>query len=80
MRIMKLTCGDGGPYLERTRTPRCVSKEENWKVMPSSNRLWGVLAARLLTMWCGSALADPLFEDEPPKTFAEGFIQAVGLL
>ena len=47
--------------------------------MPSSNRLWGVLAAGLLSVWCGPALADPLFEDELPKTFAEGFIQGVGL-
>ena len=59
--------------------PKMRVQAVTWEVMSISNRIRGVLTAGLLTVWCVSALADPAFEDELPKTFAEGFMQGVGL-
>ncbi|WP_295138418.1 HupE/UreJ family protein [uncultured Reyranella sp.] len=47
--------------------------------MSVSKRFWGLSSGVLVAVWQVSALAQPAVEDELPKTFAEGFMQGVGL-
>lgn len=47
--------------------------------MSVSNRNWGVLSAVLVAVWQVSAFAQTVLDEDPPKTFAEGFMQGVGL-
>ncbi len=47
--------------------------------MAVSNRFLGLSSAVLLVAWQVSAFAQAVIEEEPPKTFAQGFIQGVGL-
>lgn len=48
--------------------------------MSVSNRFWGVLTAVLFAAaWQVSAFAQAVIDEDPPKTFAEGFVQGVGL-
>jgi len=47
--------------------------------MSVSNRIWGGASAALIAVWQVSAFAQTVTDDEPPMTFAEGFMQGVGL-
>jgi urease accessory protein len=47
--------------------------------MSVSKRLGGILAGALVAAWRASAHAQGILDDEPPMTFAEGFVQGVGL-
>ncbi|KAF0097147.1 MAG: hypothetical protein FD144_5330 [Rhodospirillaceae bacterium] len=47
--------------------------------MSISNRLWGVSSAALVAVWQVTAFAHPVADEDPPMTFAEGFMQGVGL-
>lgn len=47
--------------------------------MSVSTRWLGMLTAAFLAAGQVSAFAETLIEEDPPKTFAEGFIQGVGL-
>jgi urease accessory protein len=48
-------------------------------VISVSNRFLGVSSAVLVAAWQVSAFAQAVLEEEPPKSFAEGFMQGVGL-
>lgn len=43
------------------------------------NRIWGVTTAVLVASWQVSAFAHTVIDEDPPMTFAEGFMQGVGL-
>lgn len=47
--------------------------------MSFSKRFGGIWAGLLVLAWRISAHAQGLIDEEPPKTFAEGFVQGVGL-
>lgn len=47
--------------------------------MPISTRWSGLMAVGLLAIQQTAAFAQTALEEEPPKTFAEGFMQGVGL-
>jgi urease accessory protein len=48
-------------------------------VISVSNRFLGVSSAVLVAAWQVSAFAQAVLAEEPPKSFAEGFMQGVGL-
>ena len=47
--------------------------------MSGSNRIWGGVSAALVAVWQVSAFAQTVTDEDPPMTFAEGFMQGVGL-
>ena len=47
--------------------------------MSVSRRLGGILACALVAAWRVSANAEGMIDEDLPKTFAEGFVQGVGL-
>lgn len=47
--------------------------------MSVSNRIWAVSSAALVAVWQVTASAHTVTDEDPPMTFAEGFMQGVGL-
>jgi len=46
--------------------------------MSVPNRVWGGVSAVLVAAWHVSAFAHTVIDEDPPMTFAEGFMQGVG--
>ena len=59
--------------------PKTRVQEASGKVMSFSARCLGMLTAALLAVPQVTAFAQTMIEEDPPKTFAEGFVQGVGL-